>query len=135
MPPPELPPPSEWSNEKIIKFLELYEVERVIWDPMDKNHKFKHKVHDAWNRISITMDTPIEELKIKKKSLMATFRPLLKKKKSSIRSGSGTDDVFQPIWFAFEIMERFLGSLYDVENTINTVHGVSIFNKTLVFCK
>ncbi|CAH1978291.1 unnamed protein product [Acanthoscelides obtectus] len=51
---------------------------------------------------------------------MATFRPLLKKKKASIRSGAGADDVFQPIWFAFEIMESFLGSLYDVAETINT---------------
>ncbi|GBP42621.1 hypothetical protein EVAR_87172_1 [Eumeta japonica] len=51
---------------------------------------------------------------------MATFRTLLTKKKGSLRSGAGTDEVFQPIWFAFEIMERFLGTIYDVEETMNT---------------
>lgn len=116
----------DWSNESIIKFLELYETERVIWDPKHKNHKLKHKVHDSWKNISLSMDNiSIEELKAKKKSLMATFRPLLKKKKMSIKSGAGTDDVFQPVWFAYEIMERFLGTNYEVEETINTEDEVS----------
>lgn len=110
----------------IIKFLELYETERAIWDPKNQNHKLKHKVHDAWQKISTNMDNiPIEELKSKKKSLMATFRPLLKKKKESIKSGMGADDVFQPIWFAYDIMERFLGTNYEVKETINTEDEVS----------
>jgi len=71
------------------------------------------------------MNIPIEELKAKKKSLMATFRPLLKKKKASIRSGAGTDDVSQPIWFAYDIMERFLGTNFEVVETINTEDEVS----------
>lgn len=125
--PPSTPQP-EWSNDKIIKFLELYAIERVIWDPSNKSHKLKHKVHDAWNRISNNLDnTPIEDLKSKNKSLMATFRPLLKKKQNSIRSGAGADDVYLPVWFAFEIMESFLGSIYDVEETINTEDRVSSF--------
>jgi hypothetical protein len=28
--------------------------------------------------------------------------------------------VFQPIWFAYDVIERFLGTNYDVEETINT---------------
>ncbi|KAL4091735.1 hypothetical protein QTP88_026382 [Uroleucon formosanum] len=109
------------NNATTIKFLELYEAESAIWDAKDKNHKLKHKVHDAWKRISLDMNNiPIEELKAKKKSLMATFRSLLKKKKASIRSGAGADDVFQPIWFAYDIMERFLGTNFEVVETINT---------------
>ncbi|KAL4101009.1 hypothetical protein QTP88_021030 [Uroleucon formosanum] len=116
----------DWSNATTIKFLELYEAESAIWDAKDKNHKSKHKVHDAWKRISLDMNNiPIEELKAKKKSLMATFRPLLKKKKASIRSGAGTDDVFQPIWFAYDIMERFLGTNFEVVETINTEEEMS----------
>lgn len=76
---------ADWSNGLILKFLELYESERLLWDSKDKNHKLKHKVHDAWKIISLNMDNiPVEELKGKRKSLMATFRPLLKKKKASI---------------------------------------------------
>lgn len=115
----------DWSNEKVIRFLELLESEKVIWDSREKNHKLKHKVHDAWKRISEQMEnTPIDELKSKKKSLMATFRPLLKKKRNTLKTGTGADDVFQPIWFAFEIMERFLGPTYVVEETINTEEQV-----------
>ncbi|XP_045485806.1 uncharacterized protein LOC123689513 [Pieris rapae] len=44
--------PSEWSNEITIQFLELLETEKVIWDVMDKQHKQKHKVHDAWKKIT-----------------------------------------------------------------------------------
>jgi hypothetical protein len=71
---------ADWSNETTIKFLEFYEGERIIWDTKDKNHKLKHKVHDAWKRISFDMSIPINELKAKKKSLMTTFSPLIKKK-------------------------------------------------------
>lgn len=58
---------------------------------------------------------------------MATFRPLLKKKKSSVRSGAGTEDMFQPIWFAYDAMENFLGTIYSVEETINTENEVSSY--------
>jgi hypothetical protein len=124
---------ADWSNETTIKFLELNEGERVIWITKDKNHKLKHKVHDAWKRISFDMSIPIDELKAKKKSLMATFRLLIKKKKASIRSGASADDVFQPIWFAYDIMERFLGTNYDVEETINTEDEVSENTFILVY--
>lgn len=115
----------DWSNEKSLQFLELFAGEPALWDSNSSNHKLRHKVHDAWKRISDVMIIPIDELKVKKKSLMATFRPLLKKKKASIKSGAGTEDVFQPIWFGFDIMESFLGNAYDVEETVNTERDVS----------
>jgi len=60
----------DWSNATTIKFLELYEAENAIWDAKDKNHKLKHKAHDAWKRISLDMNNiPIEELKAKKSHL------------------------------------------------------------------
>lgn len=37
---------------------------------------------------------------------MATFRPFLKKKRASVKSGVGAEDVFHPIWFAYD-MEIF----------------------------
>lgn len=57
---------------------------------------------------------------------MASFRPLVNKKKASQRSGSSADDIYQPTWFAYVAMERFLGSIYDVNETINTEDRVSI---------
>lgn len=118
----------EWSNELTIQFLELYASERVIWDSRYKSLNLKHKVHEAWKRISSNMyNISIEDLKAKRKSLMATFRPLLKKKKASIWAGAGADEVFQPIWFAYDLMESFLGTIYDLEETINTEDEVSSY--------
>ncbi|KAF5270706.1 hypothetical protein FQA39_LY01444 [Lamprigera yunnana] len=45
--------------------------------------------------------------------MMASFRPLCRKVKASSKTGSGSEDVYKPTWFAFERMERFL-------------HGVSV---------
>lgn len=64
---------------------------------------------------------------------MATFQPLLKKNKASIRSGAGAQDIFQPIWFAFDTMERFLSTMFEAEETINTEHKLIEILKRLFF--
>lgn len=51
---------------------------------------------------------------------MATFRGHLRKKKTSIKSGAGHNDVYKPIWFAYEIMEAFLAQVYEVHKTCNS---------------
>lgn len=58
--------------------------------------------------------------KDKQHSLTASFRPLLSKVKSSMRTGSGADDVYKPNWFAFETMAKFLVSVYQPRLTIST---------------
>ncbi|KAI8432220.1 hypothetical protein MSG28_004670 [Choristoneura fumiferana] len=113
-----MPPVSEWSDEKTLTFINLLSAEPAIWDPRHKQHKLKHKVDSAWARIGERMNIPVEQLKIKKRSLMASFRPLINKKKSSLRSESSADEVYQPTWFAYDAMEQFLGSIYyDAQKT------------------
>ena len=51
---------------------------------------------------------------------MATFRPLLQKKKNSIRSGMAGENIYKPQWFAFSKMESFLKPVYQARNTNNT---------------
>lgn len=80
---------------------------------------------DAWNRISNNMGIPVEDLKKKKETLMTAFRTNLKKKKESIRSGAGLDDIYTPSWPFFEIMESFLRDVYECKSIINTDGGVS----------
>uniref|UniRef100_A0A8D9F6E7 MADF domain-containing protein n=1 Tax=Cacopsylla melanoneura TaxID=428564 RepID=A0A8D9F6E7_9HEMI len=114
---------SDWNDNLVIDFLELYRDHPVLWDTSDRNHKLKHKVHDAWCRISATMGKPVSELKGKKKCLMATFRSLLKKKKASMVPGAGAEDIYEPVWYAYALMESFLGKMYDIdsiEDTMNT---------------
>lgn len=60
---------------------------------------------------------------------MATFRGHLRKKKASIKSGAGANDIYKPIWFAYEYMESFLAQIYECQTTINTQDDVSTYNK------
>lgn len=112
----------DWSNEMTLEFLRLYESEPVIWNPKEPLHKNRNAVADAWKRIevSLSIKCSVQELKKKKESLMATFRPLLNKVKASMKTGKGADEVYKPSWFAFESMAKFLYGIYQPRSTINT---------------
>ncbi|CAH2101071.1 unnamed protein product [Euphydryas editha] len=111
---------SDWSAPTILTFLEAYQNEPCLWNSKDADHKNWQKVNDAWTRLSIIMNKSVKELKTKKEILMATFRRHLKKKNDSIRSGAGSDDVYKPIWFAYDLMDSFLGPVYTCSNNVNS---------------
>lgn len=100
----------EWPNELVLDFLTFYEIEAVIWNPALPNHKNRNEVYDAWKRIEEKMEKKftVTELKKKKDSLMASYRTCLKKVKDTTKSGAGTEDIYKPNWFAYEMMDRFL---------------------------
>lgn len=108
-----------WSNDNIIEFLNLFEQEPIIWNPRHPGHKDRNAVHDAWLRIQTQISIPftISDLKKKKETLMGTFRKLNSRVKASSRTGSGTDEIFKPDWFAYELMARFLHSVYNPRET------------------
>jgi hypothetical protein len=93
------------------------------------------KVNDTWMRIkrALSVDVPVAEIKKKKDSLMASFRHHLRRKKASIKSGASSDEVYKPTWYAYEVMEGFLGSLYDCDPTYNTENSVSNLLKYYLF--
>ncbi|CAK1550183.1 unnamed protein product [Leptosia nina] len=111
---------SGWSEDITLCFLEAYQNEPCIWTSKDINHKNRQKVNDAWTRIGVILNKNVKELKIKKEILMATFRRHFKTKQDSIRSGAGADDIYKPIWLAYDLMESFLGPVYTSTNNINT---------------
>lgn len=117
-----------WTHDKELSFLEIYQCYPIIWDPKHCEHKDRNKVHDAWNEISEKLNTPVKELKSKKDSLMTTYRMHKRKIKLSEQSGAGSDDIYTPIWFAFSLMNSFLGDVIDSKSnkTRNTI-TVSIF--------
>ena len=61
----------------------------------------------------------IDELKTKKDSLLAQYRKLLKKVRASIRTGSGTDAIYKPNWFAYKYM-TFMEGVYTPNATQNS---------------
>lgn len=109
----------DWDNEFTIYFIQLYRDEPCLWNPSHKDHKVRHKIVDAWQRISDVTRKDVAELKRKRDSLMATFRNHTRKKKKSIIHG---EEIYEPIWFAYAPLEAFLGDLYGT----NTSKVVSI---------
>lgn len=116
-----------WNNESELNFIEIFQTEPVLWEPNHKFHKDRKRLHDAWVRISDQTGFSVDDLKKKKDSLMATYRGHLRKIKNSLQSGAGCEEVHKPIWFAFDLMNSFLGNLYKCKNTINTENQVNIF--------
>ncbi|XP_028140087.2 uncharacterized protein LOC114334246 [Diabrotica virgifera virgifera] len=108
------------SPEETFRFIELYQIENCLWNRKNRCHKNKNIINDSWKRIADTMGVPILELKRKKENLLSTFRVNLKKKMSSLKSGAGEEEVFQPIWPFYEAMEAFLADVYTSASQINS---------------
>ena len=89
----------EWTKEHVIKLISLYEEHRLLYDtkhPLYKNHHARanalHKIRE--NLLEIKPDITVE----------IHFSNELKKQRSSIRSGSGADNVYQPTVWWFPLM-------------------------------
>ncbi|XP_045483177.1 uncharacterized protein LOC123688619 isoform X2 [Harmonia axyridis] len=112
----------DWSSDFTLQFLKLYRNERCLWDPLDEHYKRREYVTGAWHRLVESTGKPLAELKRKRESLMATFRGHSRRKKASMMEGAEGSAVYQPVWFAFNLMESFLGEVYGIQNTndVNT---------------
>lgn len=101
----------EWTNEVIMEFLDLYEQEPTIWNPLNEDRKDRNKVYEAWKRIQtrFSIECSLKDLKHKKENLMATYRKLAIKVKKTSDAGR---EVYKPEWFAFEKIDSFLHTVY-----------------------
>ncbi|CAG5032287.1 unnamed protein product [Parnassius apollo] len=63
--------------------------------------------------IVIDSQNDLTDITIQKENKMETKRKLV-----TTRSGSSTDDIFKPNWFAYELMDRFLAPIYDKSDTV-----------------
>ncbi|XP_077297883.1 uncharacterized protein LOC143919440 [Arctopsyche grandis] len=116
----------DWTNDCILKLLELYRDEPILWDPNHKYHKDRRRCHNAWIRLSDALQVPVTELKKKKDSIMATYRSHLRKKKSL------TDEDYKPVWFAYEAMDAFLGQIVNTQHTIESAKNHSEVNHEII---
>ncbi|KAF5305091.1 hypothetical protein FQA39_LY09353 [Lamprigera yunnana] len=60
---------------------------------------------------------------------MASFRPLCRKVKAPSKTGSGSEEVYKPTWFAFERMERFLHGVSVARSTYNSENWEDSMNE------
>jgi hypothetical protein len=61
---------SDWSNELVFEFLELYQAEPTIYDPKHPANKNKMKVNDAWMRTRRALSVDVSAAEIKKKDIL-----------------------------------------------------------------
>lgn len=114
----------EWTNKLTFEFLNLYENEQALWNSSLPQHKNKNDVHDAWLRVKSNLQEgtiPIADLKKKKENLMSTYRKVKSKIKNSMKTGSGTDDVYKPEWPFYDFMAKFLDDIYKPRTTKTTI--------------
>ncbi|CAH1999561.1 unnamed protein product [Acanthoscelides obtectus] len=109
-----------WDNDIELKFIEFFQAEPILWDTKHRNYKNKNLNHDAWGRIAQLMDLPIPDLKKKKESLFASYRKYRKMVKDSHQSGAGENELYKPVWFAYEALDGFLSDGLTPKITINT---------------
>ncbi|CAH0724008.1 unnamed protein product, partial [Brenthis ino] len=106
-----------WTNDVVLEFLEHYRTEQLIWDPKHPLHRNRSEVNDAWLRIqnSLSIHSSITDLKRKKESLMTSFRLHMNRKKKSSND-------YRTTWFAFPLMESFLGGKYECDSSVQMDH-------------
>ncbi|KAL4705950.1 hypothetical protein ACJJTC_012110 [Scirpophaga incertulas] len=120
-----------WDQDTILEFIELLKNEPVIWNHKSKNHNNKNAVNEAWQRVasSFSLDLSIDELKRKRNSVTTLYRSLVKKIHESTRNGDG-EDLYQPTWYAFDLMHSFMAPLYGFEDDgtirIEAVNSLSL---------
>ncbi|XP_063634257.1 uncharacterized protein LOC134804880 [Cydia splendana] len=109
-----------WTNQIELLFIQLYQAEPILWDVSLSDYKNKLRTYDAWCRISDILEIPVEKLQQKRNSLLSSYRAYKLKVKKSIKSGAGADEVYKPCWFAYEVIDSFLGDKDTPKKTITT---------------
>lgn len=85
----------DWTNENVLKLIEVYRSKEIIWNPMNKNHFNKILKNDAWNEIASELSDHISttitanECKTKIVTILAAYRREKMKIRKSIGTGSG----------------------------------------------
>lgn len=115
-----------WNNELELKFIEYFQSEPILWDAKHRHYKDKSLNHDAWNRLAELMEIEVPELKKKKDSLFASYRKYRKMVNDSSKSGAGENEVYKPIWFAYDAIDSFLSQRLTPKTTVNTTLNVSM---------
>uniref|UniRef100_A0A1Y1KAI6 MADF domain-containing protein n=1 Tax=Photinus pyralis TaxID=7054 RepID=A0A1Y1KAI6_PHOPY len=109
----------EWSREKTLQLINMYETKSELWDVKNSNYHLRNKKHDAWKNIATEMESDVEVIKAKVASLLSSMRREKAKMKNSTGTGKGRNEIYISKWFAFEAF-KFLWDKDSVKGSINT---------------
>lgn len=99
----------DWTNDKIIKFIQAIETYPVLWDSSHSDYKNKNKKHDATQELAQNFNCDSTEVMRKWKIILAQYRREKKKIADSKSSGSGILDIYKPKWFAYAYLNFIHG--------------------------
>ncbi|XP_077298565.1 uncharacterized protein LOC143919879 [Arctopsyche grandis] len=99
----------DWTNEKIIKFIQAIETYTFLWDSSHNDYKNRNKKHDATQELAQSFNCDSTEVMRKWKIILAQYRREKKKISDSKSSGSGISDKYKPKWFAYAYLNFFHG--------------------------
>ena len=92
----------EWTQSETLLLIAAFERCSCLWNTSLKVYKNKNKKQDAWRDIGTELKIRAEDAEAKMKSVLSAYRREKRKVTLSKKSGSGTADVFEPTWFAYE---------------------------------
>lgn len=90
---------TEWNKEAVIKLIDLYRENHVLWDQTCAEFKDRNAKNNAWTEISLAMKITKSEVQSKMKKLIGQFQ-----RECKLKSGSGADSV-KSKWFAFDSLQ------------------------------
>lgn len=64
----------EWTQERVIVFIEGYDREEIIWDPQHPLHFNKIKKQDARQKLEKEINSPVDECKKKIENIFLSLR-------------------------------------------------------------
>ncbi|KAL1488731.1 hypothetical protein ABEB36_014530 [Hypothenemus hampei] len=91
-----------WNKETLTTFFHVFESYPCLYDPKNKFYSNKHSRAEALNNIKRDMDISqisIEDIKSKINNVRTQISQELKKIKKTPRSGAGSEEVYEPIWW------------------------------------
>lgn len=111
----------EWTQEKTIELIQEFEKNECLWNVRIKDYKDLLKKKDAWCDIAKMLESNVEEVEKKMKSILSAYRREKKK--------VGTNGVYEPKWFAYKHM-LFLHDINRSKKTKDSKKGkVSVYYK------
>jgi hypothetical protein len=126
----------EWSKEAVIKLIDLYRENYVLWDQTCAEFKDRNAKNKAWTEISLAMKVTKAEVQTKMKKLIGQFQRECRK----LKSGSGADSV-KSKWFAFDCLhfikdkttprqtrEAGLAGLHNRIEVCKNIHNMQFYN-------
>lgn len=124
----------KWTERETVRFVELYEVEEILWNVRLNEYKNKDARLSALKRIVDNLNMPdvgVNEVLKKINNIRSTYQQEKVKIKTSRGTGSATEDVYVSTLPWFDIAERFLSEAINTRKTssnlvsfINTISNV-----------